>query len=67
MYWLPHILLFPELDGDLLDQDTTTLVHSAIETPNIFGRNLLQRLGLALGEDEAEAVGTASSSYTSPK
>ena len=42
-------------DDSVLDAALTTNV----ETPNIFGRNLLRRLGLAQGS-EAEATGTLS-------
>ena len=43
-----------EMDN-LLDKDVTTLVPSAVETPNC---NLIRRLGLA---HETEAVGTSPS------
>jgi len=52
-----------EEDECLLDEDTT-IVPSTItqkETPNTFGRNLLQRFGIAHGHIEEEAAGSQSS------
>jgi len=41
-----------------VDQQDAALT-TDVETPNIFGRNLLRRLGLAQGS-EADATGTSS-------
>jgi len=45
-------------DGNLLNEDNTIVANTIAqqETPNTFGRNLLQRLGIAHGHTATEAV-----------
>jgi len=53
-------------DEDMLDEDTTIVPSKSAqqETPNTFGRYILQRLGIAHGHTRPKAAGSQSSPNT---